>query len=350
MESIKINNDISIGGLKPVFIVAEMSANHLGDYEKAVQLIYAAAEVGADAIKLQTYTADTMTIECTKDDFIVKGGTIWDGQTYYDLYKKAYTPWKWQPKLKKIAEEKGLVFFSTPFDQTAVDFLEEIFVDLYKIASFEITDIPLIKNIASKGKPIILSTGVASLDDISLAVQTIKNQGNNQIAILKCISSYPAPIDEYNLKTIQNISETFNVISGLSDHSEGIVAPILSVAYGAKIIEKHLCLDRSLGGPDAKFSLEPDEFKEMVNAVRQAEKAIGKVRYDLTEGQKVGQTHGRSLYVVKDIKKGELFTSENVRSIRPSHGLHPKFYSIILGKKSVRNIEKGEALQWEMIQ
>lgn len=349
MDSIKINDKYTINDNSEVLIVAEMSANHLGDYDKAVQIIKEAAKAGADAIKVQTYTAETMTIESDKDDFILNSGTIWDGRTYYDLYKEAYTPWEWQPKLKEIAEMHGLLFFSTPFDKTSVDFLEDMNVDLYKLASFEITDIPLIKYIASKGKPIIFSTGIASIEDISLALKTIKNQNNNDVIILKCISSYPAPIEDYNLKTIKNISETFGVIAGLSDHSEGIVAPVLSVAFGAKVIEKHLCLDRSLGGLDADFSLEPHEFKQMVNSIREAEKAIGKVNYRLTNSQNSGVTIGRSLYVVKDIKEGEKFTEENIRSIRPHYGIHPKYFDNILGKKAVRNLEKGDALRWDMI-
>jgi pseudaminic acid synthase len=349
MKSIRLNDKIEIHDDSPVLIVAEMSANHLGDYEKAVEIIKEAAKAGADAIKIQTYTADTMTIESEKDDFTLNSGTIWDGKTYYDLYKEAYTPWQWQPKLKEIAENHGLLFFSTPFDKTSVDFLEEMDIDIYKIASFEITDIPLIKYVAKQGKPIIFSTGIASIEDISLALKTIRDEGNNEIMILKCISSYPAPIEDYNLKTIKNISETFDVIAGLSDHSKGIVVPTLSVAFGTKIIEKHICLDRSLGGPDASFSLEPVEFKEMVDSVRAAEKAIGKVNYSLTRSQNSGVAVGRSLYVVKDIKEGEHFTEENIRSIRPHFGLHPKHYEEIIGKKAKFNLEKGDALKWDMI-
>lgn len=348
MESFKIKN-IEIGGNSPVFIIAEMSGNHLQKYENAERLVVEAAKAGADAIKLQTYTPDTITLNVDNEYFRIKQGTIWDGRTLYDLYKEAYTPWEWQPKLKKVAEELGLICFSTPFDETAVDFLEDMNVELYKIASFEITDIPLIEYVAKKGKPIILSTGIAELSDIELALKTIRNVGNNKIALLKCTSAYPAPIEEANLKTIPNMIETFNVISGLSDHTEGIVAPITAVALGAKIIEKHMCLDRSLGGPDAKFSLEPEEFREMVNAVRNAEKAIGKVSYELTEKQKNGREFSKSIFVSKDIKKGEIFTKENIKVVRPGYGLHPKYYNYILGKKALMDIKRGTPIRLDML-
>ncbi|WGS63896.1 pseudaminic acid synthase [Marinitoga aeolica] len=348
MESFKIKNK-EIGGTSPVFIIAEMSGNHLQKYENAEKLVVEAAKSGADAIKLQTYTPDTITLNVDNEYFRIKQGTIWDGRTLYDLYKEAYTPWEWQPKLKKVAEDLGLICFSTPFDKTAVDFLEDMNVELYKIASFEITDIPLIEYVAKKGKPIILSTGIAELSDIELALKTIRNIGNNKIALLKCTSAYPAPIEEANLKTISNMMETFDVISGLSDHTEGIVAPITAVALGAKIIEKHMCLDRSLGGPDAKFSLEPEEFREMVNAVRNAEKAIGKVSYELTEKQKSGREFSKSIFVSKDIKKGEIFTKENIKVVRPGYGLHPKYYNYILGKKSLMDIKRGTPMRLDML-
>jgi len=343
----KIGNKY-IGDGHPVFIVAEMSCNHLQRFEYAVEIIKKAKEAGADAIKLQTYTPDTMTIDCNNQYFTLEG-TIWAGKSLYQLYKEAYTPWEWHPKLKKIAEDEGLVFFSTPFDKTAVDFLEDLNVPIYKVASFEITDIPLIEYIASKRKPIILSTGIATLSDIELAVSTIRNQGNNQIVLLKCTSSYPAPIEEANLRTIPNLAETFRVISGLSDHTEGIAVPAGAVALGAKVIEKHFTLDRSLGGPDAKFSLEPDEFAEMVKAVRNIEKALGQISYELTEKMKKGREFSRSLFVVKDIRAGDIFTEENVKSIRPGMGLSPKYLKKVLGRKSRKDIKRGTPLNWDFI-
>jgi pseudaminic acid synthase len=340
--------DRYIGDNHPVFIVAEMSCNHLQEYENAVEIIKEAKKAGADAIKLQTYTPDTMTIDCDNKYFTLDD-TIWEGKNLYELYKEAYTPWEWQPKLKVIAENEGLIFFSTPFDKSAVDFLEELSVPVYKIASYEITDIPLIEYIASKRKPVIFSTGMATLTDIELAISTIKKQKNENIAVLKCVSAYPTPIEQTNLKTLANIRETFSVISGLSDHTKTITTSVLAVAYDAKIIEKHLTLDRSLGGPDAPFSLEPNEFKKMVESVREAEKAIGKVTYELTEKQKRSREMARSLFAVKDIKKGEKFTEENVRSIRPGYGLHPKYKSKIIGEKASYNISKGSPILWEMI-
>jgi pseudaminic acid synthase len=341
--------DRKIGGNAPVFIIAEMSANHLQDYEKAIKIIKEAANAGADAIKLQTYTPDTMTLNSNKKYFQITQGTIWDGTTLYELYKKAYTPWDWQPKLKEIAEELGLIFFSTPFDKTSVDFLEEMNVDLYKIASFEINDIPLIKEIAKKGKPIIFSNGIAELSDIELAIKTMKYENNEKIAMLKCTSAYPTPIEESNLLTISNIRDTFNIVAGLSDHSQGITVPITSVALGAKIIEKHMCLDRNLGGPDAKFSLEPEEFKLMVKSVREAEKALGKVSYELTEKQLKSKEHSRSIFISKDIKKGEKITEDNIIITRPAFGLHPKYYEEILNKTAKVDIEEGEPLKWSYI-
>ena len=338
-----------IGGNNPVFIIAELSANHLQKFDNAVKLIKAAKEAGADAIKLQTYTPDTITIDCDNEYFQIKQGTLWDGQTLYELYKKAYTPWEWQPKLKKIAEEEGLVFFSSVFDKSSVDFLEKINVPAYKIASFEITDIPLIEYAASKGKPVIISTGIATLSDIEEAVNACKRMGNNQIALLKCVSAYPTPLEDVNLRTIPNLADTFKTVVGLSDHSLSISVPIASVALGACIIEKHLTLDRKLGGPDAAFSLEPDEFKAMVKSVREVEKALGKVSYELTEKIKKSREFSRSLFVVKDIKAGEIFTEENVRSIRPGYGLPPKYLKEILGKQTTQDIKKGTPLKWGIV-
>jgi len=346
---IKIKNK-KIGNNFPVFIIAELSANHLQKFDNAVKIIKAAKEAGADAIKLQTYTPDTITIDCNNEYFQIKQGTLWDGQLLYELYKKAYTPWEWQPKLKEIAESEGLICFSSVFDKTAVDFLEEINVPAYKIASFEITDIPLIKYVASKGKPIIMSTGIATLSDIEEAVNACKRMGNDQIALLKCTSAYPAPLDEINLKTIPNLADTFKMVVGLSDHTLGISVPIASVALGVCIIEKHLTLDRSLGGPDAAFSLEPAEFKAMVKAIREVEKALGEVSYELTEKTKKSRELSRSLFVVKDIKAGEVFTEENIRSIRPGYGLPPKYLKDILGRKAKRDISKGIPFCWYLIE
>ena len=339
-----------IGKNFPVFIIAEMSANHLQKFDNAVKIIKTAKEAGADAIKLQTYTPDTITIDCDNEYFQIKQGTLWDGQTLYELYKKAYTPWEWQSKLKEIAEEEGLICFSSVFDKTAVDFLEKINVPAYKIASFEITDIPLIEYAASKGKPIIISTGIANLSDIEDAVNACKRMGNEQIALLKCVSAYPTPLKDINLRTIPNLADTFKTVVGLSDHTLGISVPIASVALGACIIEKHLTLDRSLGGPDAAFSLEPAEFKAMVKSVREVEKALGEVSYDLTEKMKKSREFSRSLFVVKDIKAGEVFTEENIRSIRPGYGLPPKYLKDILDKKSKKDISKGVPFCWNLIE
>lgn len=324
-----------------VFIIAELSANHNGSLETAIETIKAAKRAGANCIKLQTYTADTMTIHSEKDDFLIKG-TIWENYNLYKLYQEAYTPWEWHEKLFAIAKGEGLVCFSSPFDRTAVDFLENLNVPAYKIASFEITDIPLIEYVASKNKPIIISTGIADFEDIKLAVDTCKKVGNNQIALLKCTSSYPAPVEELNLCMITDLKNKFNVTVGLSDHTMTNTAPILSVAFGAKIIEKHFILDRSIGGPDASFSLNENEFKEMVKLVREAEKAIGEIDYNLTPKQIKGKDFSRSLYVVQNIKKGDVISKENVRSIRPGFGLHPKYYNEIIGKIANKSLEVGD--------
>lgn len=331
------------------FIIAELSANHNQDFNIAVKTLEAIKKSGADAVKIQTYTADTITIDSDKEYFKIKQKTIWDGKTLHQLYKEAYTPWEWQPKLKKIAKDLGLFFFSSPFDKTAVDFLEDMDVELYKIASFEITDIPLIKYIAEKKKPIIMSTGIAELKDIELAIQTIYETGNQDVALLKCTSAYPAPLEEINLKTIPNLANTFKTMVGLSDHTLGFSVPVAAVALGAKIIEKHFILNRSLGGADSAFSMEPEEFKIMVDAIRNAEKALGKVNYTLSEKVKQNRTFSRSLFVVENVQKGELFTEKNIKSIRPGYGLHPKYYNQILGKKARIKIERGTPLQWNLI-
>ena len=347
MKEFKIA-DRKVGNDNPVFIIAEMSCNHLQKYEYAEKIVHEAAKAGADAIKLQTYTADTMTIDCNNEYFQLQG-TIWEGKNLYQLYEEAYTPWEWQPKLQKLAEELGLIFFSSPFDKTSVDFLEEMNVPVYKLASYEIQDIPLIKYIAEKKKPVIFSTGMARLSDIELALDTFRENGTDEIAMLKCVSAYPTPIEDMNLRTIENMDQTFDVVPGLSDHTMGITVPVVSVALGAKIIEKHLTLDRSLGGPDAKFSLEPAEFKEMVKAVRDAEKAIGKVTYDLNEKQKRSREMGRSLFIVKHIEEGDTFTEENIRSIRPGQGIHPIFYEKVLGKTAKISLKRGTPLEENMI-
>jgi pseudaminic acid synthase len=330
------------------FIIAELSANHGHKLEVAVETIKAAKRAGADAIKLQTYTADTLTIDCDNEYFTIKEG-LWKGRTLYDLYKEAYTPWEWHEELFRVAKEEGLICFSTPFDKSAVDFLEELNNSIYKIASFEIQDIPLIEYAASKGKPMIMSTGIAELEDIELAVKTCRDAGNNDITLLKCTSSYPAPIEEANLATIPDLKKRFGVKVGLSDHTLGIVAPVVAVTLGARVIEKHFILDKSIGGPDSSFSLDEKEFTEMVAAVRQAEKAVGEVSYKLTEKVKASRKFARSLFVVKNIKKGEMFTEENVRSIRPGYGLHPKYLKEVVGKVAKKDIEKGTPLGWKLI-
>lgn len=333
--------DKKIGPNEPTFIIAELSANHMNDFDVAVKTIEAMAEAGADAVKFQTYTPDTITIDCDNEYFQIKQGTIWDGQVLHDLYEDAYMPWEWQPKLKKIAEELGLIAFSSPFDKSSVDFLEEMDVPAYKIASYEITDIPLIEYVASKGKPIIISTGIASLEDIELAIKTSLDAGNNQIAILKCTSSYPSPFDEINLNTIPALEERFNVIVGLSDHTMGCEVSIAGVALGAKIVEKHFILDRNMEGPDSEFSMEPQEFKLLVDSIRNVEKALGNDTFELTEKMVINQDFSRSLFIVEDMEKGEIISENNVRSIRPGFGLHPKYLKEIMGKKVNKDLKKG---------
>lgn len=346
---VKIGN-YKVGQGNPVFIVAELSANHLQNIDLAFKTIRAMKDSGADAIKLQTYTPDTITIDCNNEYFRVKQGTIWDGKTFYQLYQEAYTPWDWQPKLKNFAEELGLVCFSTPFDRTAVDFLESIDVSAYKVASFEITDIPLIEYIASKQKPVIISTGIASLGDIEDALQVCKQKGNDQIVLLKCTSAYPAPFEDANLRIIADMAERFKTLVGLSDHTIEISVPIAAVALGAQIVEKHFILDRSLGGPDAPFSLEPNEFKAMVSAIRKVEKALGEVNYELNERAMRSREFSRSLFVVKDIEAGETITTENIRSIRPGFGLPPKHFGDVVGRKAKQRVARGTPLAWEYIE
>jgi pseudaminic acid synthase len=332
-----------------VFIIAELSANHNGSLETALETIKAAKRAGADCIKLQTYTADTLTIDSNKKDFIINSGSIWDGKTFYELYQNAYTPWEWHAALFEKAKKEGLVCFSSPFDKTAVDFLEDLNVPAYKIASFEITDIPLIEYTASEGKPMIISTGIATYEDIQLAVETCRKVGNEDITILKCTSSYPAPVEEANMVMMQQYAKDFEVKVGLSDHTLGNTVPVVATVLGARVIEKHFILDKSVGGPDASFSLDEEEFKTMVEAVREAEKAMGKVDYTLTEKQEKGKDFSRSLYVVKDIKKGEKITEENLRSISPGFGLHPKHLPEVLGKSAKSDLEKGNRLTFKYL-
>lgn len=340
---IKIGNK-EIGENCPVFIIAELSANHNQDFNIAVKTIEAAKAAGADAVKLQTYTPDTITIDCDNEYFQIKQGTIWDGATLYKLYQQAYTPWEWQPKLKEIAEKLGLICFSSPFDKSAVDFLEKMNVPAYKIASFEITDIPLIEYTASKGKPVIISTGVATVEDIDEAVEACRRMGNYETILLKCTSEYPAPLEEMNLNTIPLLESKYNLIAGLSDHTLGISVPIASIALGAKVIEKHFIIDRKIGGPDSSFSLEPIEFTEMVKSIREVEKALGAKTLQLSGKAIKSRQFSRSLFAVKDIKEGEVFTEDNVRSIRPGFGLPPKYFKEVVGKKAGRNIECGMPL------
>ena len=338
-----------IGAEHPAWIIAELSANHNQDFDQAVQLIRAAKEAGADAIKLQTYTPDTITIDCRNKFFCIGKGTIWEGKNLYDLYKEAYTPWEWQPKLKDTASNLGMYLFSTPFDKSAVDFLEKMEVPAYKIASFELVDIPLIRYVASMGKPMIMSTGMATLAEIDEAVSTAREAGCDEIALLKCTSAYPADPLEMNLRTIPHMAEAFSVPVGLSDHTIGIAVPVAAVALGACIVEKHLTLSRSIKGPDSEFSLEPHEFKAMVDAIRIAEKAIGEVSYSRTENEKHSLVFRRSLFVTADMKAGDLFTEDNVRCVRPGYGLHTHFKEDIIGRRASQEIPRGTPLEWKFI-
>jgi len=327
------------------YIIAELSANHGGKIEIAKETIKAAKEIGANAIKLQTYTADTITLNSDKEDFIIKGGTLWDDKKLYDLYVEAALPWEWHEELFDYAREIGIDIFSSPFDKTAVDFLEQFNPSAYKIASFEITDYELIRYTASKGKPIIISTGIATIDEIQDAVDICRSEGNENIVLLKCTSAYPAPLEDANLKMIPNLAETFDVLSGFSDHTLGATAPIVAVTLGAKVIEKHFILDKSIGGADADFSMDKEEFFQMIKAIRETEKLLGKVDYTLDEKRQKSRRFSRSLYVSKDIQKGEKFTEENIRSVRPGYGMHPKYLKEVLGQVAERNYSFGEAFE-----
>ena len=330
------------------FIVAELSANHGHKLEVALESVRAAKEAGADAVKIQTYTADTITLNCDADDFKVKG-TLWDGRTLYDLYQEAYTPWEWHQAIFDEAKKCGLICFSTPFDKTAVDFLEDLGNPIMKIASFEITDIPLIEYAAKKGKPMVISTGIAMLEDIELAVNTCRNVGNNDITLLKCTSSYPAPIEDANLLTMVDMKRRYGVKVGLSDHSIGYDVAIAAVALGATLVEKHFILDRSIGGPDAVFSMEIGEFAAMVKSIRNVEKAVGNADYPIDPLKIKGREFCRSLYVAEDIKVGEVITETNIRSVRPCYGLHPKYLDSVIGKKVTRDLKMGERFSFDMI-
>lgn len=347
-KEIRIGNKV-ISEDSPTFIVAEMSGNHNMDFDRAVEILKAAREAGADAVKIQTYTADTITLDCDDPCFQITQGTLWDGITLHKLYQTAYTPWEWQPRLKKMAEDMGLILFSSPFDFSSVDFLEEMEVPAYKIASFEITDIPLIRKVARLGKPVILATGIARLADIELAVQTCREEGNNQVILLKCCSAYPTPYQDVNLRTIPHMGETFHCLTGLSDHTMGTAVATGAVALGARMVEKHMTLRRSDGGPDAAFSMEPQEFREMVDNIRILEKALGKVSYDLSDKQIREREHSRSLFVARDMKAGEVFTPENLRSVRPADGLHTRFYEQLLGRKITRDAKLGTPMTWDLV-
>lgn len=337
-----LNNDGTL-------IIAELSANHNGSLQNALDTIKAAKEIGANVIKIQTYTADTLTLKCDKEDFIIQGGTLWDGQTMYQLYENASTPWEWHKDLFDYARKIGIDIFSSPFDKTAVDFLEQFNPSAYKIASFEITDYELIRYTASKGKPMIISTGIATIDEIQDAVDICRAEGNNDIILLKCTSAYPAALEDANLITIANLAETFGVVSGFSDHTLGTTAPVVATTLGAKVIEKHFILDKSIGGADADFSLDKKEFAEMIKAVRDAEKLLGKVDYSLTEKKQKSRQFSRSLYISEDMQAGEVITEKNVRSVRPGYGMHPKYLKEILGKKVTASVSKGTALDWILI-
>ncbi|HBC87163.1 MAG TPA: pseudaminic acid synthase [Lentisphaeria bacterium] len=344
---IKIGRRV-IGSGHPAYIIAEISANHGHKFEKAVEIIGAAKDAGADAVKLQTYTPDTITIDCDNEYFMIKG-TIWKGKNLYKLYGEAYTPWEWQPKLKKIADKLKIDLFSTPFDPASVDFLRKMNVPAFKVASFELVDIPLIRKIARAGKPVIMSTGMATMPEICDAVKAARAEGNNQLALLKCTSEYPADPNDMNLRTIPDMKRKFGTVVGLSDHTLGIAASVAAVTLGANIIEKHVTLSRKEPGPDSSFSLEPSELEELVKEIRTAESALGKVSYTFTSKEKATRIFRRSLFVIKDIGKGEPFTGENVRSIRPGHGLPPKYFDMVIGRKASCSISRGTPLSRKMI-
>jgi pseudaminic acid synthase len=338
-----------IGDGHQVYIVAELSANHKQDFDQAVKMIHAAKDAGVDAIKLQTYTADTITIQSDRECFRIAGGTLWDGRTLYDLYREAYTPWEWQPKLKALANELGMDLFSSAFDASSVDFLEQMNVPVHKLASPELVDIPLVQKMARTGKPLILSTGMATIEEIDEALNAARAAGATQLALLRCTSAYPADPSEMNLRSIPDLVKRFGLPVGLSDHTPGIAVSVAAVALGAVLIEKHLTISRAAGGPDSAFSLEPDEFKSLVEAVRSAEKSLGEVRYGVSPREARTRPYRRSLFVVSEVRRGDLFTEENVRSIRPANGLHPRHLPEILGRHAAHDIERGTPMSWELV-
>lgn len=338
-----------IGENQPAYLIAEMSANHLQDYERAKKILLAAKEAGADAVKLQSYRPDTITIDCRGEDFMASKGGLWEGQNLYELYEKAYMPWEWHEGLFEYGREIGITVFSSPFDFTSIELLERLRAPAYKIASYEIVDIPLIRRAAKTGKPLILSTGIASVADIQLALETCKAEGNENVILLKCVSQYPTPYEALNLRTIPNMAETFDCVVGLSDHSMGSAVDVAAVTLGSKVIEKHFTLRRSDGGVDSAFSMEADEFAAMVKDIRNVEAALGRCTYELTERQRQGRKVARSLYVVRDIAAGETLTADNIRSIRPGHGISPRYYEAVLGKMAKIPLKRGMALQWEYI-
>jgi len=340
----------SIGTGNPAYIIAELSANHNRSFDQAVRIVRAAKEAGVDAVKLQTYTADTITVSSNRECFRIKGGTLWDGRTLHDLYQEAFTPWDWQPKLKELCGELGLDFFSSAFDPTAVDFLERMGVPAHKIASPELVDIPLIQKMARTGKPLILSTGMATVEEINEAIVAARKTGATQIALLRCTSAYPAPPNEMNLRSIPDMMQRFGLPVGLSDHTPGIAVSIAAVSLGASLIEKHLTISRADGGPDSAFSLEPHEFKALVDSIRSVEKALGDVQYGPTPHEVRTRAYRRSLFVVQELKKGDVFTSENVRSIRPADGLHPRHLPELIGRHAAVDIERGTPVTWELVE
>lgn len=348
VPQIQIGNR-GIGSGNPAYVIAEMSANHAQSFDQAVAIVRAAKDGGADAVKLQTYTPDTMTIACDRPEFQIKG-TLWEGRNLYELYREAYTPWQWQPRLRAVALELGMELFSSPFDSSAVDFLESMNVPAYKVASFELVDIPLIRRMAETGKPLIMSTGMATLEEIDEAMDTAQKAGAKEIALLKCTSAYPAPVDEMNLRTIPELARRFGVPVGLSDHSLGAAVPVAAVALGASIVEMHITLSRANPGPDSAFSLEPDEFKATVSAIRVAENALGDIHFGFSSHEQSSRVFRRSLFIVEDMKCGDVFSQKNVRSIRPAHGLHTRYLPEILGCRASCDIERGTPLKWEMVE
>lgn len=350
MDSTLQINGRAVGPGHPTYVIAELSANHGNSFELAADTVRAAHDVGADAIKVQTYTADTLTIDCANEWFTIKGGTLWDGRTLYDLYGEACMPWEWQPELQQLAGELGIDFFSTAYDLSSFEFLEQLSVPVHKVASFENVDIPLVEAMAASGKPMIVSTGMASLEEIEDVVGAVRSAGNEQLALLKCTSAYPAPVDSMNLRSIPDLRERFGTVVGLSDHTMGATVAVAAVSLGASIVEKHFTLSRDNPGPDSAFSMEPDEFRAMVEAIRTAEQALGSPTYGTNEREHSSRVFRRSLFVVADVARGEEFTADNVRSIRPGHGMAPKHYREVIGRRAARDVAAGTPLSWELVE